>query len=253
MGLRCLVQQVLSLPSLPPGLYLNLITPTLWRIKRYTLGAGSNVLLYKYKSPKPLEHLLDILSEERLYCPEYRALNDPFEGQFFSIFAVPLWFSVEHGFPAVPSSKRPASIEELAYQTGNRHVCSLSSTVSDVRMWSLYADGHRGVALEIDFDNFDESPRKVSYVESLTEWGTTLLAGATPEQVLSCKTDHWRYECEYRVIGSQHYLPIKGRLRRILLGVRASESLAGVLAKLAPRNVAIIRTELDHGGVSVRA
>lgn len=204
------------------------------------------MLLYKYKPPSPLEYLIDIVMHERLYCAEYGELNDPFEGQFYSTVPRPLWLAFDS-----PGEKRLSSVEDLAAWTGNKRICSLSDTSSDIRMWSLYAGGHRGVAVEIDFHGIEENVRKVSYVESLREWGTTILGGARPEEVLSCKTQHWQYECEHRVFSDKPYFPVGGRIRRILLGARATEDLEAVLHELAP-TAKVMRATLDQDGVSVR-
>lgn len=47
--------------------------------------------------------------------------------------------------------KSPKSISELPLFE-NKTVCSLTASLSDIRLWSHYADGHTGVAIEIDID-----------------------------------------------------------------------------------------------------
>ena len=42
------------------------------------------MILFKFKSLGTLDHVLDILLNDRLYCAPYSNLNDPFEGQFIA-------------------------------------------------------------------------------------------------------------------------------------------------------------------------
>jgi len=42
--------------------------------------------LFKYRSLRTMEFILDIFLNERLHCAPYSELNDPFEGMFFYPF-----------------------------------------------------------------------------------------------------------------------------------------------------------------------
>ncbi len=107
--------------------------------------------LYKYRSLTNLEYTFDILLNERLHCAPYDQLNDPFEGLFFSVAH---WGGMSgivagsmmpgRGYGFVPTVKSPRSLSELTIPGGTR-VCSLSASLSDVRLWSHYADGHKRI------------------------------------------------------------------------------------------------------------
>lgn len=205
--------------------------------------------LYKYKGASELLHLLDIAVHERLFCQSYAKLNDPFEGQFRSFTR---YASLANQAPLRhPGRVGYHSVDQLPIPGGTR-VCSLSETSSDVRMWSLYAESHQGVAIEIDFEGIEGHIHRVQYLEDLPKFGTTILAGATPEQVLSCKTTHWEYERECRIIGTDPYFRVEGRIQRVILGLRASDDLALLLSKVMHPRVTITKARLDHEGVSVR-
>lgn len=210
------------------------------------------MLLYKYRSLSPLEHVLDIIVNQRLYCAPYEHLNDPFEGQFQTTLSAPMFFRAGSrvGEPLVRYKQRK-SIPDLALQTNKTRVCSLSSSPTDVRMWSLYADGHKGIAFELDFSGIDEHAKQVRYTETLPEFGTTILGGAYPEEVLTCKTNHWEYEKEYRIIGSDPFFRVEGRIRRIIAGHRTSEEILELIRKVLPIEICIVRAQLDHDSVSV--
>ncbi|GAB3352210.1 hypothetical protein GCM10027430_17090 [Lysobacter tyrosinilyticus] len=119
-------------------------------------------------------------------------------------------------------------------------------------MWSLYADSHRGVSIEIDFTGAEDDVRRVEYFSDLPKFGTTILAGATPEQVLSCKTMHWEYEQEYRIVGQNEYYEIHRRIRRVIVGLRTPDDLILLLKKVMHPRVTIAKARLDHEGVAIQ-
>jgi len=210
------------------------------------------MLIYKYKALSPLEHVLDVIVHQRLFCAPYEQLNDPFEGQFQTTLSVPIFFTAGSGVgEPLQRWKANKAIPDLPVQTQKTRVCSLSSSSSDVRLWSLYADGHKGVAFEFDFSGIEDTVTAVKYTATLPEFGTTILGGAFPEEVLTCKTDHWEYEKEYRIIGAEPYFSVSGRLKRVIAGHRASEELLDLIRKVSPPDIIIIRAKLDHDGVKV--
>ncbi|MCI4568522.1 DUF2971 domain-containing protein [Lysobacter sp. CFH 32150] len=214
------------------------------------------MLLYKYKGASELLHLLDIAVHERLFCQEYSLLNDPFEGQFRSITHYTNIANFAHGnfnpYPLRhPGRVNYHNVGELLVPGGTK-VCSLSATSTDVRMWSLYAESHFGVAIEIDFTDAENRVRRVEYVDDLPKLGMTILAGATPEQVLSYKTTHWAYEQEYRIIGPDKYYEIDGRIRRVIVGLRARDDFVLLLKKVMHPRVTIAKAKLDHEGVAIQ-
>lgn len=215
-------------------------------IVRFSISKA--MLLYKYRSIQRIEHLLDILLNERLYCAEYFALNDPFEGQFRAI--VP---DLDFFYTLQPKRRTvPMDIANLPLEPTKVRVCSLSRDPSDVRLWSLYADGHKGVAIEIDFAGIEASLIEVKYRTPLPEFGTTILAGTSAEEVLGYKTDHWKYEQEYRVITDQPHVSIQGRVKRVVFGVRTPVEIADLLSKVRPKEIAYVHASLDHSGLLVR-
>lgn len=209
------------------------------------------MLLYKFRSFDELEYLLDILVKERLYCCEYRRLNDPFEGMFYSIY----YRGYVPGLALTASRPldelKTQSVDDLLVEAKEKHVCSLSSDFSDVRLWSLYAGGHTGVALEIDFSGIESDVKRVTYLSELPEYGMTLLTNPAASDVLTKKTKHWEYENEYRIIGESQYYPIPGRIRRILAGPRARPERLELLHRVTNERVEIVETRLDFKTITV--
>jgi hypothetical protein len=206
------------------------------------------MLLYKYRPLSRLERLLDIVFNERLYCPKYDDLNDPFEGTFLSAFPA---FTRPGSMFKVPQTKIHQRVDSLAWDTKKIRVASLSAAAIDVRMWSLYAEDCKGCAIEIDFSAQMEDVRQVQYRESLPEFSMGLLGMPSFEEALSQKTTHWSYEREYRHVTDQPFYSIKGRIRRILLGPRADPEQVALLRRVLGDRVPLQETKLDFHSVNV--
>jgi len=205
--------------------------------------------LYKYRSLKNLEFVLDIILNERLHCTEYQNLNDPFEGLFFSIFYPQ---RVYRGLPSLFSKiKSLKSVQNLSIFLSRTKICSLSSTLKEVRLWSHYADGHKGIAIEIDFPNELPYVHEVTYVDELREYGLTFLTSPTSEEVLSFKTRHWEFEREYRIIQEEEFFSIAGRISGIYAGIRTSNNHLALLTKLTPKEIPIFETKIDGRKIEI--
>jgi len=207
------------------------------------------MLLYKYRSLDSLDFALDILLNERLYCSAYKELNDPFEGQFLRIPALPGLIGT-----AIPASTM--AIEEIMKDKSSVRVCSLAGTCTDVRMWSLYASSHTGIAIEIDFDEPEtHDPLEVHYLPQLLTLKDKLLqeirsVDDNPSFLLAFKTNHWSYEQEHRLIGGEMYSPVKGAIKRVLVGHRADPRKVDLLRKVRS-DLDFYSTTLDFQDIAV--
>jgi hypothetical protein len=208
--------------------------------------------LFKYRSFSKLDYVIDILLNERLHCSIYDKLNDPFEGIFLSVVRVPLAFPTNsfpggtypYGFP-IRNKITPKSISELSIKKQTR-ICSLSSSLEDIRLWSYYADGHRGIAIEIDFTGIEDQVYEVEYVKQFKKFGSTLLSEPLPFEVLKQKTNHWRYEKEYRLIINMEYFDVKNRISALFCGPRISDLHQEILLKVVDKKIPIFSTILDE-------
>ncbi|TET22111.1 MAG: DUF2971 domain-containing protein [Candidatus Aminicenantes bacterium] len=186
--------------------------------------------LYKFRSlcgQKALKNALDIIENERLYCSDYKKLNDPFEGLFYIIFYPQFRKAFSPAFQTEENKKSVNDLSENNAESWTKivdesKICSLSKTRHDVRMWSLYADSCRGIAIEIDFPDCTSGFLEVNYEKTLMEYDANVMPHLTPEKIFSFKTKHWKYEDEYRVVQNEEYYQIKenkGRIICIYLGV----------------------------------
>jgi hypothetical protein len=198
------------------------------------------MILYKYRSLLNLEFVLDIILNERLHCCPYSQLNDPFEGLFYSVFDSPFG-----------RHKHYQSVENLCSDSSETKICSLSSSLADVRLWSHYADGHKGVVIEIDFSGLESEIYKVNYSDRLPLGGSSLATRPLPYEVLSRKTNHWEYEAEYRIFNENEFFDISNRLKGVYLGTRISDTHYSLLTKIMPDEIPIYTTKINTEKIAV--
>ena len=206
------------------------------------------MLLYKYKSLAQFDHVADILVNERLYCARYYDLNDPFEGLLVHAKRCEPWGLFPEG--KMITNKSVDDIVGYEDYIAFR-VCSLSSNCNDVRLWSHYGDGHRGVAIEIDVPACVNKFEKVSYRDSLYYFEDPRYADPSPIEVLTCKTSHWAYEAEYRIIQTDEFFPIPGYIRRVIMGINCRRRSEKILETLLPAGVSLCRADLNHEKVII--
>jgi len=106
-------------------------------------------------------------------------------------------------------------------------------------MWSHYARGHTGLAIEVDIPDSEKVLYKVDYVRSLSGLISHGPGSAIIEteaiKVLRTKTREWKYEQESRIITDSKYYDVPSVPMRILLGLRCSSTNEVILRKLFPK------------------
>ncbi|HEX4975521.1 MAG TPA: DUF2971 domain-containing protein [Pseudomonadales bacterium] len=210
--------------------------------------------LYKYRTLSNLEYMVDILFNERLHCAPYNELNDPFEGLFLSVMHIgspinssPLNFDLLGGSQKITA---PQSISELPISGGTR-VCSLSGSNSDVRLWSHYAGGHSGIAIEVDIESDTECLYAVEYVDQLKQFSYGLLTSPESCEILKIKTKHWSYEKEYRLITDKPFFSVSGKITGMYVGLRTSDHMRKMLRKIVGNAFPIYSTKLNEQSIEI--
>ena len=199
------------------------------------------MILYKYRSLERLDYILDIILNERLYCSYYKDLNDPLEGIYASVFSSTI-FGI---------NMKSKTYKELDGENCPARICSLSSTFSDIRMWSHYADGHKGIAIEIDSNDI-KNTWEVKYVKELLGFSQTFLSSLWIKQEgLKNKTFHWEYEKEYRIIGKEKYFDISNKIKAVYCGIRTPEKSINILRKVIPSSIPVFTTNLNKETLEV--
>ena len=205
------------------------------------------MLLYKYRPLSNTDFTLDIILNQHLHCSRYLELNDPFEGLFSATIKIPPNERFKYPFFRLPDSlKVSKSINDVPYESKDRiRICSLSASPSEILLWSHYAEGNKGISIEIDFSGLEEMVHEVKYSDELPQYGYSLLGMPTPEELLTHKTKHWKYENEYRLFSEDSFFDITGRIKRILLGSRISRFHVQLLKKICSSEISLIHTEID--------
>jgi hypothetical protein len=181
--------------------------------------------LYKYRSLAVREYAAQTLRHRTLYAASPADLNDPFECRY-SVKPLPRKEQIEaiarsRSLKRIvdPRKRIRAAIDdadstvrqeviaalptwhrgELDLQAG---IISLSARKDDLLMWGHYADSHRGICLEFDGSAlpFSDAKRvRYSKVFPAISLPPTDFA-ETGRLVLLSKSEHWRYEEEWRAV-----------------------------------------------------
>ncbi len=162
-----------------------------------------NETLYKYRSLKDFRRFMDILVNERLYACKYSEMNDYMEGHY-------LYSS---------GSVTRNTIQELKHSKKRVGICSLSRVKKNDVMITHYADGGKGVVLGVRIKDKDVDVREIRYsglpeLEAVN--GKTLEEKA--KEILTHKTESWKYEKEIRAFTSKKY--VKVEIKEIIFGPR---------------------------------
>jgi len=204
--------------------------------------------LYKFRPLSSMERVLDIVLNQRLYCAPFEQLNDPFEGVFLAVHHVPppAW-----GLKT-PTKPKLTTVSTLRDADKVSRICSLSANFRDLRLWAHYADGHKSVAIEVDFSGIEHHAVPVEYVKKLpTYYPATVLGTPFPDQILSKKTFHWEYEDERRVLQPEVYYSVADRVTSVLLGARVHPEHRDLLKKALAGRVSFFTTNINENTLEV--
>lgn len=145
-----------------------------------TKAPKNAVYLYKFRGVSNLRWLIDIIMRQRLYAASYDELNDPMEGYFL--------------FDPNTDADVKARLRDMRKRTG---ICSLSKNYTNTLMWSFYGEDHKGICIKLAVTSKDWIYREIHY--------DSILPVITDDvdkflDLLSSKSNHWRYEDEVRYI-----------------------------------------------------
>jgi hypothetical protein len=179
---------------------------------------------YKFRSANQLEFTMDILLNRRLFCADWRKLNDPMEG----IFAY-----TTHG--RTPEAQRV--VKGIGDAKSRYKVCSLSEDFQSHLMWSHYADGFKGLAIEVELPNEDINIRQLEYrgVFAFLDMDSITTEDEAARRILFSKYQEWSYEREIRILSSAEYYELRSPIRRVIVGHRMSHALQRTLQIVCER------------------
>lgn len=194
-------------------------------------------LLYKYRSCSNLdefERIKSILGGE-LWFSIANKVNDPFEFRCAVDFGFSRAETIE-AFAKVENHVNPATSRLEAFEkskrvfgaisderlrlrqaelslniwrqlASNTAMCCLSGTPTSTLLWSHYAAGHTGVAIEMEMGSLTSSFHKVRYSDDLTPISPLSLVNPIVawrnelfDNIFLRKSECWSYEEEYRIL-----------------------------------------------------
>lgn len=178
--------------------------------------------LYKFRplaSCKDLSRIEEILQTGKFWCSRFWELNDPMEGVY--------WFN--------SGSLSNEVINKLYSDKSNKNICSFSGKEAFEKpiMWGYYANGFKGVAIEIEVD--DSEVCKVDYPRQLTTIAPKINIDKAVHTILTTKLKCWVHEEEYRYIKSgQRGLHQIGEITGVFFGRPYKTTVNAVAAQSRP-------------------
>lgn len=179
-----------------------------------------------------------------LYAAHFRDLNDPMEGSFDGDYCLPRYQ------------------DEILKEMNQIRICSLSKNMSNPLMWAHYADGFRGICIELEIDESKLDLREITYspftpipsdepawdyeegedvAMSTKEWAIVALNG---------KYEDWEYEEEWRIFSEEKYIDQGCRVTAVYFGTRTSSIYKNILRKIIPEGVLLIETKVSESLVN---
>jgi hypothetical protein len=194
---------------------------------------------YKYRSSKNISFAFDIILNNRLYCADYKSLNDPCEGSYI------LSYGDGENMSAAKLSK------SVSQNLDGCRICSLSKSAQEHALWIHYANGFDGLAIELEIP--DHSGLEVVYDDS--PFGH-LKFGYEDEnrahiRMLTRKWSDLRHEKEVRIIQSKEWYA-DAQVTCVILGFRMEPSLSEALKIVcASREIPIMRPIVTDIGIQL--
>ncbi len=138
--------------------------------------------LYKFRALGDCEafcRVQRIIEMGAFWCSRFWDLNDPMEG----VFTV--------------DSDKAGLIERIFNQKSDRVICSFSGpkAFKNPAMWGYYANGFRGVAIEVEVHQ--DCVKKVRYEKNVSQ----VAPMGEIDAILTTKLNQWKHEDEYRFLG----------------------------------------------------
>jgi hypothetical protein len=169
---------------------------------------------YKFRSSTNIEFALDILLNRRLFCSDWRELNDPMEGMF--VYST-------HG----RESHAQRVVKGIGSAKSRYKVCSLSRDFQSHLLWAHYANGFDGLAIEVDLPDDNQDIRQVEYrgVFAFLDMDQVVDEDDAARRILYSKYNEWSYEEEVRILSSENYYQLERPIRRVIAGPRMNQAL----------------------------
>ncbi len=158
------------------------------KLYKFRSLAGSTDCKSKAGDKSDYCRVIDIIKEGKFWCSSFWELNDPMEGIFFHA--------------------NRNSIEELYKEKEKYKICSFSGFNGFINplLWGYYANGFRGIAIEIEIGNIKENGYsqipdcekvyQVKYIPTIS----SVSHSNDVIKILTRKLNIWKHEDEFRFL-----------------------------------------------------
>ncbi|HEY3377488.1 MAG TPA: DUF2971 domain-containing protein [Armatimonadota bacterium] len=193
---------------------------------------------YKFRSASQIEFIVDILDEKKLYCSAWNRLNELSEGLF--------------EFSSTGDAVKNEQLKQRLTGAKNQLlVCSLSEDYADYLLWTHYAGGFNGVAIEVELPESPDIIRKVIYENKIRKnidgFDPSCDVDELAKQVLCSKFDKLRYEQEIRVFSDTELFPVD--VRRVIVGPGMPKTLPKEFSSVCrQKKIKLCRATIDDAG-----
>ena len=190
--------------------------------------------LYRYMSLDNLWFLLDLVVDNRIHCATWDSLNDPLEGSY------------EVMIDRLTSDQRLALEQSLEVNRNSWRIASFSASATNLLLWSHYASGHKGVAVELQFPDDQPDLHKVTYSFFTYIFGDDTDPKMSYPGIFTGKTEEWAYEEEWRIVSREEFVPLQNPCQRIFIGPQASDRHKRLLRQIMPAAIELVPTRVDR-------
>lgn len=159
--------------------------------------------LYKFRplgSCKDLERAQEIIKTGKFWCSRYWELNDPMEGVYW-------YYNNTMSDENIAKLHTRKGVYVICSFSGRgdgecsdheKHKCSRPKGFANPTMWGYYANGFRGMAIEIEVKvDCNNNIHRMNYVKTPLEANNNDM---DPNNILTAKWNYWRHEDEYRYL-----------------------------------------------------
>jgi len=198
------------------------------------------VKAYKFRSSSQLPFALDIIFNSRLYCADWRNLNDPMEGMFV------------YSYRTSDGRDYKEEVAQIIEHKKQLKLCSLSKTFDCHLLWAHYASGFDGLAIEVELPDRSPVIKSVDYrgVFASVSFDTPMPPDRAAEAVLSSKYQEWAYEQEVRVLQRGEWYQLQEPVRHVIAGHRMNPALFEALRIICEhKNITLSRTGIGDMGI----
>jgi hypothetical protein len=116
-------------------------------------------------------------------------------------------------------------------------ICSLCADFQSHLLWSHYAGGFDGVAIEVELPEHDNMVRTVEYrgVFAFLDMDRVVDEQEAAQRILFSKYQEWSYEQEIRILSMSEWYDLDRPIRRVIAGHRMNQALFRTLALVCGR------------------